>query len=144
MPENLLGSRQLSEDEQGDVMAFAGKPWPEVTCQMVEDHSEAVFWFSPEAFCYYLPGLLSCGVAAGRPNLLAYDSILGMLDRSPEPAYWDDFFVARWPSLSVAECEACQCWLRWLESVGSAPPYENTYARALKTLDLLKERSAAP
>ncbi len=143
-PETLIGSDQLSKDELAEVMSFSGKHWSEVTCETLAENHGAVFWFSPEAFCFYLPGILSCGVAAERPDLLAYDAILGMLDRSPEPAYWDDFFLARWPLLGVEECAACQAWLRWLASVGADLHRESSVFRALETLDLLKTRGGGP
>ena len=143
-PEVLVGSDQLSKDELAEVMAFSGRHWSEVTCDLLEENRDALFWFSPEAFCFYLPGVLSCGIAEDRPDLLAYDAILGMLDRSPEPAYWDDFFLARWPLLSAEECEACQSWLRWLDSAGAELRREGSVFRALETLDLLKTLEGGP
>jgi hypothetical protein len=63
---------------------------------------------------------------------------MGCLDRSPEPDYWDDFFLPRWPLLSLDEIDAVLAWVRWLEIVQPDEIYGNTYARVKDTLALLK------
>ena len=81
---------------------------------LVERAADAVFWFSPAAFCYYLPGFMLAGIRENRTDSNAYDALIGMLDRSPEPDYWDEFFLPRWTALSVAEIEAVSAWVEWL------------------------------
>lgn len=142
MPETVVSSTQLSDSEHAEAMALAGKPWQALTCDLLEANADVVFWLSPEAFCYYLPGMLSAGIRENRPDLKINDSLIGMLDRSPEPAYWDDFFLARWPRLDARECAAVQEWVRWLARSSPPPVFENTYARAQETLELLKQGSA--
>ena len=63
-----------------------------------------------------------------------------MLDRSPEPAYWDDFFVERWPLLSVEEIDAVALWMRWFVEPDTF--YPNTFERVQETLALLKRKQA--
>jgi len=138
MPDVLVSSKQLSEDERKEVMSFQGKHWSAVTCEQLELCHEVVFWFSAKAFCYYLPGILSAGIKENRPDLLVYHSIIEMLDRSLDPTHWDDFFLERWPLLTPKECEAVQEWVLWLASLDSTAYYDNTFSRALETLDLLK------
>ncbi len=140
MPDVLFSSVQLTEDEIEEVLSFQGKHWSTVTCDQLEAYSYAIYWFSPEAFCYYLPGILSAGIKEKKSDLLVYDSIIRKLDRSPEPAYWDDFFLTRWPLLSAKECEAVQEWVLWLAPLESPACYENTFSRAFETLDLLKHK----
>ena len=97
MPTLFLGSEQLAAHEVDDVMSFWGKPWSHVTGLQLEKHFEAIFWFTPEAFCYYLPGILSAGIQENKPGLIVNQSLVNMLDRSPDPTSWDDF-----SSLAVA------------------------------------------
>ena len=52
LPSVLTDSMQLTEGEYADVMAFDGMDWRDVTIEQVERCADAVFWFSPEAFCY--------------------------------------------------------------------------------------------
>jgi hypothetical protein len=60
-PGLFLVSEQLAPHECADVLTFWGKPWSSVTGLQLEKHFEAIFWLTPEAFCYYLPGILSAG-----------------------------------------------------------------------------------
>jgi hypothetical protein len=138
-PSVMTDSKQLSDLEYEEVMFFEGLDWHDVTFQNVEEYSDAVFWFAPEAFCYYLPGFLAAALEENRWDANAYDALIGMLDRSPEPAYWDDFFAPRWTLLSAGEIEAVAAWVRWLEAVQPDAFHPNTYERAQGTLRLLKE-----
>lgn len=142
-PAVMTDSQQLSDVEHDEVMAFDGLAWPEVSFDLVAVNADAVFWFAPEAFCYYLPGLLAAGLKAGRWDSNAYDSLIGMLDRSPEPAYWDDFFQPRWTLLNAAELDAVAAWVQCFAAAEPDSFHENSYDRALATLSLLKERRAA-
>jgi hypothetical protein len=139
-PSVMTTSRQLSDVEYEEVMSFEGLRWEQVTFDQVERTGDAVFWFAPEAFCYYLPGILAAGLQEERWDTNAYDSLIGMLDRSPEPDYWDDFFRPRWTLLTAPELEAVAAWARWLQRVEPDAFHENTYERVLDTLALLKGR----
>ena len=137
----LTDSMQLSDCEYAEVMSFQGLSRQDVTFSQVERCSDAVFWFSPEAFCYYLPGILVAGLKETRWDSNAYDSLIGCLDRSPEPDYWDDFFIPRWPLLSAEEIDAVAAWVRWLAIVQPDETHGNIYERVQDTLTLLKWRA---
>lgn len=141
-PSVLTDSKQLSDVEYEEVTSFQGMRWQDVTFAQVEQYADAVFWFAPEAFCYYLPGIMSAGLRENRWDSNAYDALIGCLDRSPEPVYWDDFFLPRWPLLTAAEVDAVAAWVRWLEIVQPDAYHENTYGRVQDTLTLLKWRAA--
>lgn len=140
-PSVMTDSKQLSDAEYEEVMSFDGMRWQDVTFAQVQRCADAVFWFAPDAFCYYLPGFLAAGLKENRTDTNAYDSLIGCLDRSPEPDYWDDFFLPRWPLLSDAEVDAVAAWARWLEAVGPEAFHANTYERVQDTLTLLKRNS---
>lgn len=94
-PEILTDSKQLSDFEYYEVMSFNGMRWQDVTFSQIEQNLDAVFWFAPEAFCYYLPGILSAGLRENRCDTNAYDSLIGCLDRSPEPDFTGTTFFCR-------------------------------------------------
>lgn len=142
-PAVMTDSLQLSDVEYDEVMAFDGLAWPEVTFAQVAANADAVFWFAPEAFCYYLPGFLAAGLKEARWDSNAYDALIGMLDRSPEPAYWDDFFQPRWTLLRAAELDAVAAWVRCFAAAEPDAFHANSYERALATLALLKERQTS-
>lgn len=137
-PEVMTTSLQLSDLELAEVMAFHGMRWQEVTFDHVERYGDAVYGFAAEAFCYYLPGILSACLREGRWNANVCDSLINMLDRSPEPYYWDDFFLPRWPRLSDVELDAVAAWTSWLELV-RPEVFDNAYERVREQLRLLKE-----
>lgn len=139
MPAVMVSSLEVSPEEYREVMILDKRHWSSITCEELDHHHEIVFWLSPMAFCYFLPGIMSAGIKEGRPDLLVNYSIIGMLDRTPEPDYWDSFFVERWPLLSMEECEAVQEWVFWLSSFKDLSFYENSFERALDTLDCLKK-----
>ncbi len=141
-PAVITDSLQLSDVEYAEVMSFDGFAWQEVTFAQAKAEADAVFWFAPEAFCYYLPGLLAAGLKERRWDSNAYDALIGMLDRSPEPGWWDDFFRPRWTLLNAAELDAVAAWVRWLRAVLPDAFHANSYDRALATLALLKDRQA--
>lgn len=138
-PKTLTESASLSKHELEDVIFFQGKDWGTLSGDDIQPHHEAIFWFSPEAFCYYLPGLLSAGIKENRPDLLVFDSIINMLDRSADPYLWDEFFMHRWPLLNKEECSALKAWVFWLEQSNDYFQFSDSCARAVETLDLLEE-----
>lgn len=144
MPRLFLLSEQLAAHEHDDVMSFWGKPWSGVTGLQLEKHFDAIFWFTPEAFCYYLPGIFTAGITENKPWLIVNHSLVNMLDRSPDPVSWDDFFFARWSELTARECEATQAWILWLSSFEDGSYAESSLARAFDTLDLLRRRTRSP
>ena len=140
-PAQLTDSMQLSDIEYAEVMAFEGLLWQDVSFALIEENADAVFWFAPQAFCYYLPGFLAAGLREQRWDTNAYDAIIGCLDRSPEPDYWDDFFRPRWTLLRQAEIDAVGAWTEWLEAVQPDITFGNSYERARDTLALLKRHN---
>jgi len=139
-PTLLTDSKQLSDVEYDEVMSFESMRWQDVTFDQIERNSDAVFWFSPEAFCYFLPGLMLAGLKENRVDANCYDALIGMLDRSAEPDSWDDFFQPRWPLLTVAQVDAVTAWAKWLQSVQPDAFHSNTFERVGNTLALLAER----
>ena len=140
-PALLTDSLQLTDGEYAEVMSFEGLDWRDVTFALIEQSPDAVFWFSPAAFCYYLPGIMAAGLREMRWDSNAYDALIGSLDRSPEPDYWDDFFQPRWPRLSTAEIDAVTAWVHWLALVDPDQVYDNVYTRVNDTLTLLTWRA---
>ena len=138
-PLEMTDSKQLSDIEYAEVISFEGLNWQDVPFTQVEQCADAVFWFAPEAFCYYLPGIMAAGLRENRWDSNAYDSLIGCLDRSPEPKYWDDFFAPRWLLLTAAELDAVAAWVGWLELVMPDAFHGNSYERVHDTLNLLRE-----
>ena len=79
-PLEITNSKQLTDIEYEEVMSFEGMHWQDVTFSQIEQNSDAVFWFSPDVFCYYLPGILEAGLTESRWD---------------EPAKLDDYWIVQ-------------------------------------------------
>lgn len=138
-PNVLSDSRELTEDEQEEVVFFSGRNWSAISIADWEKFHEALYWFSPGAFCFYLPGIYCSTVESERPSLLVNFTLIQMLDRSPNPDWWDEFFVARWGRLTKEECAVSQEWILWLTSCPDNPFSDESLSRAFQTLELLSQ-----
>jgi hypothetical protein len=143
LPPLVVMPEEPPSEMYDDACHFQGRTWSSLTCDELNEHQDAVFGFTPEAFCYYLPGIIAAGIRENRPHLLINASLVTMLDRSNTPNSWDDFFAMRWPSLSVQECMAVDSWLRWLAELSPPVFAAHSIDRALGTLKLLIDRGKA-
>ncbi len=135
-PTKLAELNRLSDDERREIEHFESLTDSNLTLLDLEECFDIMYWFTPETYCYFLPAICIVGLKAQRNDLLIYDAIIGPLDRSPEPLYWDDFFTERWQLLTCDECNAMQQWLLWLAEEDS--PYDEiTLNRSFDTLALL-------
>lgn len=129
-------SNQLSADEMESVLFISKLHWEDTSSDMWERCFDVISWLSPLAFCYYLPGIMISAIKDNEPDLIVVISIISMLDRSPNPDYWDEFFIKRWTLLTPDECSVVQRWIFWLSSFTTSMN-SDSLIRALETLDLL-------
>lgn len=122
---------------------FQTLTWRDVTCEILERHYEATSGFSPNAFCYFLPGIYSAGIREDRPDLLVNRGLINILDRGNAPGSWDDFSAHRWPRLTSRECIATQQWILRLSRFDPPEIPDDVLSRAYDTIDLLANQSAA-
>lgn len=119
---------------------FAGRDWRDVTRDEWDAHADAVYSFTPVAFQYYFPSL----VLRSLENLDAWfapaDAIVTVLDRSPNPDYWDEFLTSRFAELTLGEYEVILEWLVALAghncvstSVGLGRAFDTVELLALKS-----------
>jgi len=133
-PSSLIERRAAIICDDEDALWFYGRKWQEISLDDWRAHSGAFFAFTAEAFLYYLPSVLTLS-AGGRCDLLAASSLIGMLDRMPEPAYWDEFLLKRMSGLNQEEYGVIMEWL--LSLSGTAMYEEVSLMRAYQTVDLL-------
>jgi hypothetical protein len=136
---------QLDDDVE-DALWFSGRDRHELTWQNWQEHSDAIFFFDPEAFAYYLPSILLLSSQNPNESLNAADSLIGELDRTPDPEGWTKAFVSRFLELNWAEMDTLK---EWLLQVCEYVPYRgwgiaasgpgDTFGRAFDTLDLLQK-----
>jgi hypothetical protein len=136
-PKALVESNELTGDEISGIESIGEKKWNELTGDMLEKHPDAINLMAPEAFCYYLPGVILASIKENSPNLMAAVSVVSALDRTPVIELWDSHFLKRWPSLRGDELAVISEWILWLEGNEFALD-EISLIRALENIDLLK------
>jgi hypothetical protein len=143
LPDELL--KHVDSDVE-DALWFSGRDWHELTWLDWQHHSSAIFFFDADAFAYYLPSVLI--LSAQQPNewMNAAHSLVGQLDRSPDPSGWTEDFASRFLGLNRAELNLLKEWLLYIceydsyrgyGPAGSGPG--ETFGRAFDTLDLLEK-----
>lgn len=122
---------------------FAHRDWRSLRCDDWETHRVAVYVFTPEAFRYYLPSLLTLSAASPARRLEAVDALWLTLDRSPRPEYWDEFIVTRLLGLTEPEYAAILDCLLLLSNHASDSQAQSALGRAFDTVVLLQRETAS-
>lgn len=135
-PADVVQPGHPATHEYEEAFHFQGRDWCEITCDEWTSYSDAIYAFSPPAFCYFLPGMLSSGLREDRADQLITSTLLGMLDRGPSMETWDVFFAERWPLLTAEECRAVQQWILWLANQSTGFD-DDALMRSYETLEML-------
>jgi hypothetical protein len=135
-PRRLVAPRDPVTPEQQDALQFDERDWRDITWEDWAKNPDAFYAFTPEAFVYYLPSILS--VSAKNPDrwLTVADALLQVLDRSPEVYHWDAFLTNRLVGLETAEYAAIKAWLLSLSGRPSNAA-EDSLMRSYETVELL-------
>jgi hypothetical protein len=139
-PKVVLTPNYPVASDAEDALWFSGRDWREITWEDWERHRDALYAFTPEAFGYYLPSILS--LSSQRPDKWFWpaDALLQVLDRSPIVEYWDAFLTTRLLGLQSAEYEALKGWLLSLSGQKDSGS-EDALGRAFETVDLLQRET---
>ncbi len=148
MPSEIVGPEALLhvDSDVGDALWFAGRDWHDVTWNDWEQHSSAIYFFSHDAFAYYLPSLLALSSERSDQWLWPADSLIQSLDRSPCTEGWDDHFCEQFLGLFSEEYDVLKRWLLQL-SVFSTYHRHGAFGsgdnlgRAFDTVDLLQKET---
>ncbi len=138
LPDILCSRENVDEHDFKDVEEFCSSHWSKLNCNTIEKYFDVLPLLSPDAFLYFLPGVIKAGVEEGCPNLLINQSLVSNLDRSPDPENWDSYFLARWSKLRKDECNVVEEWLLWLGVSDSCLFSECMIDRALETIALIR------
>lgn len=141
-PVNLIRSKELSEDEIAGIHAVGKFKWDELPLEVLEKNFDAITLMSPEAFVYYLPGVILASIREGVSNSISAVALISMLDRTPSRELWDSYFHARWSLLRVSELNVVSEWILWIDNRGDFSLEELSLIRALENLDLLRAGAA--
>ncbi len=148
MPHEVVAPSELQQYDSDveEAVWFSGRDWHGLTLQDWQKHPCAIFFFSAEAFAYYLPSVLLLSIENPTEYLDAANSLIGELDRSPDASGWTEGFANRFLGLHPAELDVLK---EWLLQVCEYAPYKrwgtaasgpgDTFGRAYDTVDLLQK-----
>lgn len=138
-PPKLISVKKVVTTEQQDAQWFTGLDWRTITRSDWEQHRDAIYAFTPEAFAYFLPSILALTSATPGEWLYVADVLLSILDRSPMIEYWDDFLLTRLLGLRDAEYAVMAQWLLDLSEFERTWPH--SIGRAFDTVELLRQET---
>ncbi len=103
------------DEASAEANAFRGKLWHELSAGFLHRNRDALFWFTPEAFHYYLPAYLTACVETEDINALYVHNVLSFL-RPPENETLAHFRRERLSMLSHKQLDVLEKWLEWLRT----------------------------
>jgi hypothetical protein len=141
-PDSLIKPKgKLLTYEQNEALSFDDREWYEITWEDWENNSDAFYAFTPEAFAYYLPSILSLSTKYPNRWFRPADDLIKILDRSPVIEYWDEFLSTRLLGLQSPEYEVLKEWLLFLSEHENCYDSGNTLDRAFDTVNLLQSNT---
>jgi hypothetical protein len=118
-----------------DTRYFKNHDWRKITADEIYIYSDVITGTNPEAFCYFLPGILYAVYRENRIDCNAIDSLICGLEDSRAERNSESFCYERWSLLTTAELSAVKEWLnRYYEINGIGL---DDYKMAIETLDWL-------
>lgn len=112
------------------IRDFRGQHWKDIPVKRIRQHAAHLSLLSPEALPYYLPAYL----LAALTDLDVRDFLLSQLS-IPDESQPDlrKHFQQQFASLSSAQRNAIQMFLRWGRDEAAGPATRQHWARALET-----------
>lgn len=141
IPVRVIDDGDVVSPEKRDALYFLSKNVKDVGYRDWDDHPDALFLFLPGAFFYYLPSLLLASLDISLPRLAAADALIDMLDRSPDPALWDDHLVERFSGWNHEQYLCLKNWIAFISDQCSVDD-EWRYFRAYETIDLFEQATS--
>jgi hypothetical protein len=110
-PVSVLAPNIQIESGDGSAKAFLGLDWQTISWELWEKNSDAFYQFSPAAFIYYLPSILSLSSQDLDRWFWPADCLLELLNHSPMVENWSSFTTARLIGLTSAEYDLMKEWV---------------------------------
>ena len=137
IPEGNLSASPVRESYV-EANAFKGMNWKEVARDFAHRYRDAVFWFTPNAFHYYLPAFMAATLYGKGMDELFAGSIVRLL-RFDEDLGFRKFRKERWSLLADGQCAEL---LRWLIFLRNTVDDESIYTEDLEAaIETVKARA---
>ena len=117
-------------EEKEDTAPFEGRDWQDIDSDTISEHYYALYWFTPQAFLYYLPAFLRVGVNS--PKAIHVIKILQLLQPVEDPTL-AQFRRERWQLLTDDQNRALEAWLSSLEAQ-ARPGQKSEFSDAIRVV----------
>ena len=114
-PDDFL-TASVGDEQLEDTEPFREKMWSDVDHDLLSRYHYAYSWFTPKAFHYFLPAILTNGLKD--PKAVYVISLLMFLKPTDDPTL-QRFRKERWALLTLPQIETLE---RWLECLARARP----------------------
>lgn len=104
-PHEIVDEKPCDIERQTIKAAFSGKPWSALPADMLLQRAEALFFFTPKAWRYYVPAFLRVILLHFNDAAIVVEMLLGSLTR-----YRSEYL----PQLNTAQRETIVDVLSWL------------------------------
>ena len=115
-------SSDVVYDNSGDHLeceevrgAFEGRAWHEIPLPELTFHAQALFFFTPTAWAYYLPAYLLAVIEGYSQSDSILGAIVSSLLTSQDPSL-QSIRVARVAALTHAQREAAKAFFEWVRA----------------------------
>ena len=133
---NLAAS--AGQEAYEEANAFSGKQWTELDRDFIHRFRDAVFWFRPDAFHYYLPAFMRAAEVGRGCDELFVGNLLTLLNHDPDPKL-AEFRRERWSLLTGDQVTALLEWLLALRARTS--PAEPDWDRLESAIAIVETRA---
>jgi hypothetical protein len=140
LPKGILVEWAIDDVIYGDAYYFKDHNWKDITADEIYIYSDVVTGTNPEAFCYFLPGILYAVYRENRIDCNAIDSLIYGLENSRALHEIRPFSYERWSLLNTEELSAVKEWLccyRQINGIGL-----EDYNSSCETIDWLNSRKS--
>lgn len=112
----------MGDEAYEEANAFIGKRWSEIDREFAHRYRDALFWFRPDAFHYYLPAFLRAAEAGAGFAELFVGNLLTIIIPDGDPGLMS-FRKERLERLTEPQVEWFKDWLgRLIARTSSAEP----------------------
>ena len=110
-------TRSRGDEELEDTAQFRDLDWNSIEHDVIEKHYYALFWFTEQAFHYYLPAFLLAAIETPRSTFVI---TLVLLLKPNKDKTKEVFRRERWSMLNATQVEALETWLARLHELAPA------------------------
>lgn len=104
----------------------------------LQQHADALYAMTGEAFRYYLPMFLILSLQNRQVTPLFATPVIMMLSPGPDRSYWDARFKDLWLAMTAAEYDAVRAWLMAVAETDGLGFDSVELGRAFDTISLLE------